>query len=140
MQGCLITKRRIDLMTRARRILILVAGAIPALQAQAGYSSPNSAPNSFRTVPGWAQLPAGRKWGSTAGVAVGPDGNIWSAERCGANSCADSDLDPILEFAPSGKLLRHFGKQLFVQPHGLSVDVAGNVWVTDDMASYYQFR
>jgi streptogramin lyase len=79
-------------------------------------------------------LPDGRTWGSTSGVAVGSDGNIWAIDRCGANSCANSDLDPIFEFEPSGRLLRHFGKGLFVQPHGLSIDKEGNIWVTDGLA------
>jgi sugar lactone lactonase YvrE len=76
-------------------------------------------------------LPDGRKWGSTAGVEVGPDGHIWAYDRCAANSCATSPLDPILEFDASGKALRHFGAGLFVQPHGMFVDKEGNVWVTD---------
>jgi sugar lactone lactonase YvrE len=64
---------------------------------------------------------------------VGPDGHIWTYDRCGANNCAESSLDPILEFDPSGKNLRHFGAGLFVEPHGLFVDKDGNVWVTDAM-------
>lgn len=100
---------------------------------QTSYPPPNDLPNPYRTIAGWAQLPDGRKWGSTAGVAVGPDGHIWTYERCGANNCAESRLDPILEFDPSGKNLRHFGAGLFVEPHGLFVDHDGNVWVTDAM-------
>jgi hypothetical protein len=106
--------------------------------AQASYAPPTAkdVPNAYRTVTGWAQLPDGRKWGSTAGVDVGPDGNIWAYDRCGANSCATSDLDPILEFdQKTGKNLRHFGKGLFVQPHGLFVDKQGNVWVADAQAT-----
>jgi sugar lactone lactonase YvrE len=53
------------------------------------------------------------------------------AERCGANTCAGSNLPPILQFAPSGKLLKSFGAGLFVFPHGIFVDKAGNVWITD---------
>jgi sugar lactone lactonase YvrE len=53
------------------------------------------------------------------------------AERCGANSCAGSSLDPILEFDSSGKLLKSFGGGMFVFPHGIGVDKDGNVWVTD---------
>ncbi|MBZ5611183.1 MAG: peptidyl-alpha-hydroxyglycine alpha-amidating lyase family protein [Acidobacteriia bacterium] len=110
--------------------LIAVLGG--RLNAQPSYAPPNDAPNPFHTVAGWAQLPDGRKWGSTAGVDVGSDGNIWAYDRCGANSCADSPLDPILEFDKSGKVIRHFGAGLFVQPHGFYVDKSGNVWVTDD--------
>src|SRR5579862_5207954 len=116
--------RRNIMMPRARRVLFALALAGGILTAgktdMAGSSAPpNDAPNPYQTVTGWAQLPDGRKWGSTAGVDIAPDGNIWAYDRCGANSCADSDLDPILEFDTSGKLLHHFGKGLFVQPHGL---------------------
>ena len=55
-------------------------------------------------------------------------------DRCGANSCAGSSLDPIIAFAPDGKVLRHFGGGLFQMPHGLPVDDAGNAWVTDNAA------
>jgi sugar lactone lactonase YvrE len=91
----------------------------------------NSLPNPYRTIENWAKLPEGRPWGSTAGVAVDRSGNIWVAERCGANSCAGSKLAPILEFDPSGKLLTSFGAGMFVFPHGITADKDGNVWVTD---------
>src|SRR5271169_1946936 len=109
-------------------ILTIAAGMA---YGQPSYAPPNDLPNPYVTVKGWAQLPDGRKWGSTAGVEVGPDGHIWAYDRCGANNCADSNLDPILEFDPSGKPLRHFGAGLFVQPHGFYVDKDSNVWVTD---------
>jgi DNA-binding beta-propeller fold protein YncE len=84
----------------------------------------------------WVQLPDQRKWGSTAGVSIGPDGNIWAYDRCGANNCAESPLDPVLEFdQATGKFLARFGAGMFVQPHGLHVDRAGNVWVTDAQAT-----
>jgi len=87
--------------------------------------------NPYRLVEDWAKLTEGRPWGSTAAVDVGTNDHIWVAERCGANSCVDSTLAPILEFDPSGKLLRSFGAGLFVFPHGIAVDKEGNVWVTD---------
>jgi streptogramin lyase len=58
-------------------------------------------------------------------------GNLWFAERCEANTCAGSSLDPIFEFSPSGKYLRSFGANLFVQPHQIFVAKDGNIWVTD---------
>jgi len=93
----------------------------------------NDTPNPYQTVHNWAQFPDGRKWGSTAGVAIAPDGNIWAYDRCGANACDASTLDPILEFDTSGKLLKSFGAGIFVMPHGFYVDREGNVWVTDAM-------
>lgn len=122
-----------------RAIVALLLGiSAPRAFPQASYPAPNAAdvPNPYRTVTGWAQLPDDRKWGSTAGVDIGPDGNVWAYDRCGANSCAESDLDPILEFdQKTGKVLKHFGKGLFVQPHGFFVDKRGNVWVTDAQAT-----
>src|SRR5947199_9834101 len=87
--------------------------------------------NPYRVVEGWAKLPKGRSWGSTAAVDVDSNDHIWVAERCGANSCAGSNLSPILEFDPSGKLLRSFGAGLFVFPHGIGVDKEGNGVGTD---------
>ncbi len=78
------------------------------------------------------QMPADRAIGSTAGLAIHPDGtSIWVFDRCGADNCVGSDLDPIMEFDVAGKLLKSFGANMFVRPHGLHVDREGNVWVTD---------
>lgn len=109
----------------------VLAGSGVNARAQASYPPSNDLPNPYRTVSNWAQLPDGRKWGATSGVAIGTDGNIWTYERCGGNSCADSNLAPILEFDLSGKLLKTFGAGLFVLPHGIYADKDGNVWVTD---------
>ena len=96
----------------------------------------NDLPNPYRPGVSWGQLPGGRKWGSTAGIAVGRDGNIWAIDRCGVSgsggtTCADSPLDPILEFDPSGRLLKSFGRGLFISPHKITVDREGFLWVAD---------
>ena len=63
-------------------------------------------PNPYTTIEKWGQLPEGRTWGSTSAVDVAPNGHIWVAERCGANTCAGSNVPPILEFDASGKLVK----------------------------------
>ena len=88
-------------------------------------------PNPYTAIEKWGQLPAGRTWGSTSAVDIAPNGHVWVGERCGANTCAGSDLPAILEFDASGNLLKSFGAGLFVFPHGFHVDRDGNVWVTD---------
>ena len=91
----------------------------------------NDLPNPYSSIDGWGKLPAGREWGSTAGVDIDPDGSLWAIDRCGSNSCAGSDLDPILKFDADGNVTAAIGGGLFLFPHGLHVDRDGNVWVTD---------
>jgi DNA-binding beta-propeller fold protein YncE len=122
---------------RWRLFLLSVVAALWGAQAalaQASYPCVNDASDPYQRGVSFAALPDGRAWGSTAGVAVAPDGTIWAYDRCGANSCAGSSLDPIVAFSPEGKVLRHFGGGLLQMPHGLTVDGGGNVWVTDNAA------
>ena len=94
---------------------------------------PNGAPNPYRMLDNWAQLPEGRPWGAPIGVELDhSDGkSIWVFDRCGADNCAGSNLAPIMKFDSSGKLIANFGAGMFNYPHGLFVDREGNVWVTD---------
>ena len=121
-------------MSYRDRVQAALLTALVAILAAPGVASAqNHAPNPYRTLPGvWGELPAGRTWGSTSAVFPSPDGNIWVGERCGANTCLGKpDVDPILLFDTSGKLLRSFGAGLIVWPHGMFVDREGNVWVAD---------
>lgn len=104
-----------------------------------GEGLPNPAPQVTRN---WGELPAGRKWGTSAGVDVDPiDGHIWAYERCGAGTlgggagavtCDTNDVDPIFKFdRQSGAVLANFGKGIMVTPHGIHVDAQGNVWIAD---------
>jgi len=89
----------------------------------------------------WGTLPAGREWGSTAGIDIDPiDGHIWAYERCGAGNfgggvpinCDSNPVDPIFKFdRNTGEVLANFGGGLMMTPHGIHVDADGNVWVTD---------
>src|SRR5258708_10257344 len=78
--------------------------------------------NPYRSVEGWARLPAGRSWGSTSGVDIARDGRgIWVAERCGAFAppgqmkpglpfaCDGSPLAPILSFDSTSPPVESFG-------------------------------
>lgn len=94
----------------------------------------NKQPNPYRTEFGFLKLPPGRVMGSTSAVAVDSKGHIWVAERCGANSCANSAIDPIMEFDANGNFIKAFGGGLTVFPHGFSIDAKDNIWLTDARA------
>jgi sugar lactone lactonase YvrE len=112
----------------AKVILASIAGVALLAQTQ----PTNGLPNPYRTIEHYLKMPARRAWGSTSGVGIDRDGkSIWVAERCGANSCLGSALDPILKFDPSGNLVKSFGAGTMAFPHGLTVDRDGNIWVTD---------
>jgi sugar lactone lactonase YvrE len=130
--------------THIRLILPLVLLSLisaPAL-AQRGATGPaehakvkpinDELPNPYETVRNWGELPNDRKWGSVSAINVDIDGkHIWAGDRCGANSCAGSDVDPIVKLDPNGKVVKKFGAGLITWPHGMDVDKEGNVWVVD---------
>src|SRR3989442_9460309 len=120
---------------------IFVFGAA-ARAKQAQYPKPTELPNPYRLVEGWPSLPKtmnGGKWGEVIRVHVDEKGNIWVFHRCfnvvppGSATCIGRGPanPPILEFDPSGKLLKGFGAGLFAYPHGFTVDANGSLWVTD---------
>lgn len=118
-----------------QRALSFVCGAllVPATNVYAQPMLPqNNYPNPYTTIEGWAKMPEGRTWGSTSAVDIDKDGvSIWVAERCSANSCLNSQLDPIMKFDSTGKMVTSFGRGMFIFPHGIHVDKDGNIWVTD---------
>ena len=92
----------------------------------------NFLPNPYETVRNFGPLPNGRTWGSVSAVDIDPDGkSVWTADRCGSNSCAGSSVDPIIKFDANGNILKMFGAGQILWPHGMDVDKQGNVWVVD---------
>jgi len=102
-----------------------------------GEGLPNPAPVVTKN---WGTLPAGRKWGTSAGIDIDPkDGHVWAYERCGAGTagggpvdCENTPVDPVFKFdRKTGAVLANIGKGVMVTPHGIHVDKDGNVWIAD---------
>ena len=116
----------------------LLTGCVGTGNYISGDGLPNPAPV---VTQNWGQLPAGRNWGSTAGIDIDPnDGHIWAYERCGAGTfgggtpinCDTNPVDPIFKFdRNTGKVLANFGGGIMMTPHGIHAAADGSVWVTD---------
>jgi hypothetical protein len=117
---------------RMALIIGVAFGALMAVSGDRGYTQaadPNAAPNPYKMQDNWLQLPAGRQLGGAIKVQVDhSDGkSIWVFDRCSSNGC-----NPIQKFDATGKFVRGFGANMFVQPHGFYVDNEGNVWAADN--------
>jgi len=111
-------------------LAIMAMSVTPAVAENAAMPSIDL-PNPYPAGTKFGQLTDGRQWGGVIAVAPDRDGkSIWAFERCGGN-CLNSDLPPVLEFDPSGRLVRSFGAGMFVFLHGSAVDEERNVYVAD---------
>ena len=86
---------------------------------------------------GWPELPAGRILGQATGVAVDSHNHVFVFHRAGREWSDPFPEEPIK--APTvivfdgetGEMVSEWGGNMFVMPHGLSIDAADNVWLTD---------
>ena len=88
-------------------------------------------------VPDWPQLPADHTLGLCAGVGVDAQNRVFVFHRSGRKWSNPFPTEPIAAPTVSvidgatGKLLDSWGANLFIMPHGLTVDHEGNLWLTD---------
>jgi len=99
----------------------------------------------YEEVKNWPILPAGVALGETAGVAIDVNGHVMIFHRPGRgfDVAATTKLaEPtVMEFdAESGKLLSSWGANMFLVPHGITIDGQNNVFLTDvAMQQVYKF-
>jgi peptidylamidoglycolate lyase len=95
------------------------------------------APSAYEVVHGWPQLPEGRILGQATGVDIDSAGSVFVFHRARRAWSEDPALpfisEPTIEVfeGSSGRHLRSWGANLFIMPHGLTIDSEDNVWVTD---------
>ncbi len=109
-------------------ILISVLATSEAVSANA---------NGYSVVHGWPQLPVGRALGRATGVEVDSHNHVFVFHGVEREWSEPFPAEPIQ--APTivvfdgetGELIAEWGQKMFVMPHGLSIDSADNIWVTD---------
>lgn len=88
-------------------------------------------------VPDWPKLPEGHVLGLCAGVGVDAQNRVFVFHRSGRKWSNPFPTEPIEKPTVSvidgatGELLRSWGENRFIMPHGLAVDHEGNLWLTD---------
>jgi sugar lactone lactonase YvrE len=81
----------------------------------------------YAVDPDWPKLPAGWNFEETPGVAVDAREHVFVFHR---------GPHPLMEFDPSGTMVRTWGEGLWGRPHGLRFDAEGNLWAIDDGAHF----
>lgn len=101
-----------------------------------GVSSVFAQPH-HEVVSSWPQLPKEHVLGLCAGVGVDEQNRVFVFHRSGRKWSNPFPMEPIAKPTVSvidgttGKLLSSWGENRFIMPHGLTVDHAGNLWLTD---------
>jgi peptidylamidoglycolate lyase len=120
--------RGVTLRVAAAVLVAISAGLVSTLGARITLH--------YEEVKTWPALPAHVQMGEAAGVAVDTNGHVFVFHRPGRgfDTAATEPLrDPaVLEIdADTGKLLRSWGANTFLVPHGITIDAANNVFLTD---------
>jgi sugar lactone lactonase YvrE len=100
---------------------MLRAGAI-ALSLTVAAAAQQPGPGPYALVEGWGALPNGAQYGEVPGMTIDRNGKVYAFHR---------GSPPIVEFDSTGKILKMWGENMFVWPHGIRVDRNGFLWVTD---------
>lgn len=96
-----------------------------------------AAESRYQVVPDWPALPQDYVLGLCAGVGVDSENRVFVFHRRGRAWSDPFPTEAIPETTISvidgstGKLLRSWGENQFVMPHGLTIDHEDNVWLTD---------
>lgn len=93
----------------------------------------------YELVKDWLKLPPGMVLGNPTGIGIDTAQNIFIFHRGSREwpllgSMPDTYIKEntiLLADGTSGKTLSEWGGNLFIMPHGLTVDKDNNVWVTD---------
>ena len=106
-------------------MLLNSAGASGQPQHAVPYPRIDTA-SAYKVDPSWPlEKPPGGEWAAMSGMAVAPDGNVWTFNR---------GKIPVQIFTPQGKLVKAWGEGMFKNPHTIRFDGTGNPWIIDTLS------
>ena len=126
-------------MIRRLRAVLVVAGfaLIVTLLASGRRGAVAAATvTRYEEVKDWPSLPPGVQLGEAAGVAVDVNGHVFVFHRPGRGfvlTATTKLTEPtVLEIdANTGKLISSWGANMFLVPHGITIDGQNNIFLTD---------
>ncbi|RPJ20457.1 MAG: hypothetical protein EHM33_28405 [Chloroflexi bacterium] len=101
-------------------------------------ASPAPTGEAYHLVLNWPQLPDGFILGQVAGIDVDSNGDvfvfhraerIWEGEELELELIASPTI--LVLDGETGEALEQWGAEMFVMPHGLTIDSEDNLWLTD---------
>jgi peptidylamidoglycolate lyase len=129
----------VRLYQRTFIVPILLAIGFSLIWAVAKYiATPPPTGEAYRPVPDWPRLPDGIEIGQVGGIGVDSHGDIfvfhraervWEGEEIALELISSPTL--LILDAETGNLLESWGADMFVMPHGLTIDSEDNLWLTD---------
>ena len=99
--------------------------------------STRAALSDYRVIHGWPVLPEGMILGQVSGLGVDSHNHVYVFRRAEKPWSDDVPLDTnpaatVMVFeGATGNLRAAWGENVFVMPHGLTVDRKDNIWLTD---------
>jgi peptidylamidoglycolate lyase len=111
-------------------------GIAVIVEARLGAGPEAALGNAYEEVKDWPRLSVSVQLGEVPGVAIDTHGHVFVFHRPGRGfepQATELLSEPtILEIdAATGKLLNSWGANMFLVPHGITIDSGNNVWVTD---------
>jgi peptidylamidoglycolate lyase len=119
-------------------ILLLAIGFSAAWLVAKSRASPSPSGEAYYLVSNWPQLPEGLTLGQVAGVDVARNGNVfvfhraervWNGEEIELEFIASPTV--LVLDSESGEVIEQWGAEMFVMPHGLTIDQGDHLWLTD---------
>jgi DNA-binding beta-propeller fold protein YncE len=102
-----------------------------------GIETNSSSTDHYELVNDWPNLPENFVLGNPTGLGINSENNIiifHRADRIWEETMQEDKIreNPILTLnKQTGEILKSWGADLFIMPHGLEVDNQDNIWVTD---------
>jgi peptidylamidoglycolate lyase len=119
------------------KTLLVASAACLGFSAPAFAQTPAATPPGYSVVHGWPHMPSGYALGQVTGVGIDSHNRVFVFHRAGrvwTEPFPTTKIQgpTIVAFdGETGDVVQAWGEDLFIMPHGLEIDSAENIWVTD---------